>query len=276
LEIRNRQDTIVCAKSPSIKLSADVTIGIPPYNYLWNTGETTRTKNAVITKDTFFWVTISDSGGCTNSHTIDITFLNPPPPQPANLVYKCAGYGTQINSDIGSKVVWTAILGNKTIPNYADSTPLTVKDTGIYIATAVNSAICPGVDTFIVKNVPATAGYTKDTTICPGKSTYLNLPQYNQAWIDSGTNNWIYLGGSVNLVFLRNPAINKVYKLRFLMTFAPNPNPQYVSCTDTAYLNVHVNPPSSIKIKVPLPELCVYDLPLDLSKYSNPVDSFGT
>jgi len=261
LEIDRPIDTIVCAKSPSLKLQTSIGKGTPPYSYLWNTGETTQTKSAIITSDTAFKVTVTDATGCTDFDSTYIRFQNPPLPKPAITINKCANSSLSINaSDLGSQVVWTAIIGGKTIPNYSYSNPLTVNDSGIYIATAQNSNICPGTDSFIVKPLQNNTSILNEA-VCYG-STFGFPFEGKIMWIDSGSG-WIpdSTGNTLNI----HVGNYKVYQLKYL-------NPIDINgaiCIDTILRNFLVNPPSKELIASPFPQICMYQDSFDLKTYEN-------
>jgi len=275
LQISLPQDTIVCAKSPSINLSPVVTLGKGPFKYAWNTGETTLTKTALITKDTSFIVTVTDAAGCSVPDSAYILFQNPPPPKPASVVYKCANAPILLNpKDIGSQVVWTAIIGSKTIPNYSYSNPLSISDSGIYVATSANSTICPGIDSFIVQALHDTVVYFQ-RNLCYGIGYNYEFPGGGLVWIDSGANNnWVSVPNPIN-----NPTLIKIpatdyrgYKIKTTQSFVSHG----IFCNDTVIYNYTVDSLNPHLLIKSIPELCIYDHPLNLNAFVNPIYKYGT
>ncbi len=267
LETGLPQDTIVCSGSPGIKLTARVKGWVPPYSYIWNTGETSPTKTATITKDTFFSIMASDAEGCTGVDSIHIHFQKPPLPHAATVIYKCRNSGVQLNStDISSNLTWKAIFPNKTVPNFSDSSPLTVNDSGIYIATAANNSVCPGTDSFIVKNSPF---LLKNDTfkMCYGNGLNFTYPD-RQFWIDSGsgwkpdTNLTIYIS-------FRNPS---GYIIKHPVSLLNHGS----YCPDTQFDHFIIYPRPKNLIEKSFPELCTFDKPINLNDYVNPLYKNGS
>src|SRR6185437_13988467 len=211
LKVDRPKDTIVCAKSPFINLWANVSIGTPPYSYSWNTGETSQTKSALISSDTFFKVTVTDAAGCTDFDSAFIHFQVPPAPKSPTVINKCPSTSLQLTAwDIGPQVVWTAIIKGKTIPFYSDTNPLTVVDSGIYIATTKNSIICPGEDSFIVRLVKDTVRSYSYNLCSPNGSIFTTGS--NVAWIDSG------VGWSIDSIqnnYVKVPSAKPKYKIKY-------------------------------------------------------------
>lgn len=250
-------DTIVCAKDPNIVLTPMISFGKPPYKYHWNTGDTSMQEKAIISSDTGFAVYVSDSIGCTNNDSSQIKFLLPPTPHSMVNEYTCGSRYIAFLATMATQVNWTKITGKNIIHNFSNQNPLEVSDSGIYIATALNSKICPGVDSFHVINVHQTQVLYNDTNVCINDSVTFNLQNYgsNELWIDSGSG---YKLLSNSFLVFKNKTIGN-YKLKFTQPSKI----QGVTCFDTVIYTVIVHGQPK-PILSPLSELCLYNPPVNL------------
>ena len=55
-----------------LDLSADVSIGTPPYSYLWSTGDITESIDVCPLSDTSYCVTVTDSSGCSSTDCVQV------------------------------------------------------------------------------------------------------------------------------------------------------------------------------------------------------------
>ena len=131
--------------------SVQATGGIPPYNYLWSTGDTTSAITG-LQPDTFF-VTVTDNHGCVESLTVIVGSNGGTAQiQTASTDVSCNGFadGTA-----------TAVMTNGSAPytyqwNMGDSTStVTGLSAGTYYVTIVDAAGCAGNDTVIINEPPA-------------------------------------------------------------------------------------------------------------------------
>lgn len=128
-------------------------------HYLWNNGDTISF-NYISTAGTYF-VTVTDSHGCTAIDSITIT-VNPVPVP----VITANGPTTFCQGD-------SVILSTTTFPNYnwsaagATTEAITVKTSGIYLVTVTNAFGCTGTtsDSVNVIQLPnVSSGFIADTT----------------------------------------------------------------------------------------------------------------
>lgn len=149
-------------------------------DYTWNTGATTQT----ITETTAGWysVTVTDTNGCVNADSIQMT-LNPPPT--VNIgpdVVRCAGDSVTLDAGAG----FVAYAWNTT----DTSQTITVFATGDYVVTVTDANSCPAIDTATITfNSPA-VDLGNDATLCAGVSLILDAGNTNNTylWNDSSTN----------------------------------------------------------------------------------------
>ncbi len=71
------QDPAICFGSTGVDLTANISGGVPPYVYVWNTGDTSQTIRATVEGN--YWVEVFDNTSCpTAGDTVTVTaFLNP-------------------------------------------------------------------------------------------------------------------------------------------------------------------------------------------------------
>ncbi|MCB0395903.1 MAG: gliding motility-associated C-terminal domain-containing protein [Flavobacteriales bacterium] len=143
------------------------------FSYMWSTGETTRTITVNTTNN--YVVTVTDTRGCKNSDSTQIT-VNPLPVADAGPDQKiCLGTSTQLNATGGDQYLWTPsnVLDNATIANpiATPTTPLT-----LFIVTVTNSATtCWSTDTMIVNANSLPGGNAGvDQAMCPGDSVNMS------------------------------------------------------------------------------------------------------
>ena len=75
LELDVGIDTVAISCTDSTQMVATASNGTPPYSYLWEDGSTNPAR--WVTAGTF-WVTVTDSEGCTGSDTINVYYIDDP------------------------------------------------------------------------------------------------------------------------------------------------------------------------------------------------------
>lgn len=75
LELDVGIDTVAISCTDSVQMVASASNGTPPYSYEWENGSTDPAR--WVTAGTF-WVTVTDSEGCTGSDTIDVYYIDDP------------------------------------------------------------------------------------------------------------------------------------------------------------------------------------------------------
>jgi len=149
-------------------------------DYDWSTGASTQT----ITGITAGWyaVTVTDTNGCTNADSIQMT-LNPPPT--VNLgadVVRCAG--DSVTLDAGAGFVAYSWNTTSTIQT------ITIFTSGDYVVTVTDANSCPAIDTATITFNSPDVDLGNDAILCAGVSLILNAGNANNTylWNDSSTN----------------------------------------------------------------------------------------
>lgn len=68
-------DTVAISCTDSTQMTASVSLGTPPYTYLWDDGSTDPSRWVTAGN---FWVNVTDSEGCTGSDTINVYYIDDP------------------------------------------------------------------------------------------------------------------------------------------------------------------------------------------------------
>ena len=152
-------------------------------SYLWNTGDITQT----ITQSAagLYSVTVTDSNGCANADSVQMT-INPPP---------TVDIGPDITGCFGDSVTLDAGAGfvSYTWNNAATNQTTTVFATGVYAVTVTDANSCPGIDTAVVTfNSPA-VDLGNDATLCAGISLVLvaGTSDNTYLWNDNSTDTFL-------------------------------------------------------------------------------------
>jgi hypothetical protein len=135
-------DNVDCAGDSTGSITVTPTGGVPPYSYLWNTGDTTSTLANLPAGD--YTVTVSDAGGCETTETITVS--EPPPVEVTVTINSFQG------CDIDTVTVTASASGGTPPYTYvwSDGTtgPVNELTPGIYFVIATDVNGCP--DTAIV------------------------------------------------------------------------------------------------------------------------------
>ena len=193
------QDTMLCAGNSAV-LIASGSAGSMPYNYAWNNGVLTATNDVMPMVTTKYFVTVTDTNGCSNQDSVSVV-VNPipnagPDPAPQNcysiaqIIMSATGTGTW---SIGAESAGTADIGSPTNPNtdvynfsglgYYDlvwTSSGGCRDTAVIFVN--DACTCPISDNLI--DAPTTVIYC-------GSSGTLLLTGY-AAYPASGTYQWEY------------------------------------------------------------------------------------
>lgn len=152
--------TEMCKSVPTI-----LTLNKSFNTYLW--GNAATTESIVITQPGVYDVTISESNGCTNSATVNITEAVPLTPKILGNTQICSGDSTELKVDGTYKIyLWS---------NSALSSSIIAKKEGNYsvIVTANNG--CTGIATInVTEDKISTPKITGNLVICSGKNTVLD------------------------------------------------------------------------------------------------------
>lgn len=160
-------DTIVVNTNPSPvqALGADIQAcvgqnvvldaGNPNATYLWNTGATTRTINPVANGT--YIVTVTGTGGCSTSDTINVEFNSLPVVNIGADINICIEDTTVLDAgNPGSTYLWSTGDTTRTIK---------VNAAGTYSVTVTNANGCSNSDQMVVTNKPAPIALFTDTAL---------------------------------------------------------------------------------------------------------------
>lgn len=160
-------DTIVVNTNPSPvqALGADIQAcvgqnvvldaGNPNATYLWNTGATTRTINPVANGT--YIVTVTGTGGCSTSDTIEVVFNSLPVVDIGADINICIEDTTVLDAgNPGSTYLWSTGDTTQTIK---------VNAAGTYSVTVTNANGCSNTDQMVVTNKPAPIATFTDTAL---------------------------------------------------------------------------------------------------------------
>ncbi len=168
-------DESIC-EGDSATLTAGVIGGIEPYNFFWNTSETSA--SIVVSEAGNYSVTVTDATGCSGSDDIEITVTQPPVPTISTDIEEnivCAGdpvvlSATSVGGTGNVTYTWSnGITGTQQTVNLLETTT--------YIVTATDENGCNGVDSVTIQIFPIVIAEVEITsprdTICPGETVKL-------------------------------------------------------------------------------------------------------
>ena len=186
-------------------------------SYLWSDGSTTQ--SIQVSNTGTYTVTVTYSGGCTSSGSVNVTASSNPTPVITGNLGLCQGSSTTLNAGPGfSTYQWSTSGTGQTI---------TVNTTGNYSVTVTDVNGCTG-SASVTVNVGTlpTPSITGNTTVCQGSTTTLNA--------GSGYTSYLWQpGGQISQTINTGPGNYSV-----IVTNASG-------CTGTASVNVTSSVPSA-------------------------------
>ncbi|MEZ4826987.1 MAG: PKD domain-containing protein [Bacteroidia bacterium] len=165
----------------------------PNGTFLWSTGATTQSISS--TNPGQYWVTVTNSVGCSNSDTVNITKGTIPIVDLGPDVVICNNQSTTLAAgNPGSQYLWSTS---------ATSQSITVNTPGEYSVRVTNADNCSASDTIKVILSPLTVELGNSFTICNGDSTLLNAGNTGSVyqWSTGATTPTIYItsGGTYSV-----------------------------------------------------------------------------
>ena len=171
---------------------ANVIGGLPPYQYLWNNGQTTQT--AINLGAGIYTVTVTDQNGCTRVSSVQITEPNPVIPIANGSDTICMGnFSINITANaIGGTPPYTFMWSGPGITNPSSQVQLVSPDSttnyfvNVYDANGCASANPASITVYVYP--PVTASVSNDVIICKGTehAIYVNAsggkPPYTYVW----------------------------------------------------------------------------------------------
>jgi len=252
---------VVVMDPPSVNLGIDTSIcpgtskildaGAGFSNYLWSTGQMTRT--IIVSTPGRYWVNAT-RWGCTATDTIFITFFNVPVITLGPDTIICAG--SNITFDAGTCSSCTYQWANLTTGqmNIGTEQTYTTGKAGEYMVSVNSSNNCIGRDTIqlSIAPVPIVTNAPASKTICSEDSTNIvltsNIPGANFYWTASLTSGYI-TGFSPDSGLVINQILINYNSTPGVVTY--NITPKAGSCIGTpSDYEVKVNPVDSINISI--------------------------
>ncbi|MEP7171191.1 MAG: gliding motility-associated C-terminal domain-containing protein [Bacteroidota bacterium] len=154
---------IGCASGSTGSITSNVSGGTPPFNYMWSNGATTASITGLAGGT--YTLTVTDSGGCTNTAVWTIPVVPP-----------LSVTGTSTNTTCGGNNGTAAVIASGTPPySYSWTPPVSTTATasglsaGIYIVQVTDSNGCIVTDTITVNSIATfTVTPSSNTANCAG------------------------------------------------------------------------------------------------------------
>jgi gliding motility-associated-like protein len=174
---------IVPCPGDNIVLSATVTGGLTPYNYLWNTGETTNSISLTPTATGTYFVTVT--GACVTTPASDTVIVNVPVFQPLQLsisddIISICPYVTEtleVTATGGSGTfVYNWISNGNSIGN-TESIVVSPSTTTMYIVSVSDNcgSVVSDTITYTITSPPLETLVNTPPEICPGDSAFISV-----------------------------------------------------------------------------------------------------
>lgn len=155
--------------------------------YLWNTSATTQT--IVASSSGMYDVSVTNTQGCTNSDTVNVTINPVPVVNLGNDTVICGGSVVLNAGNAGATYLWSDASTAQT---------LTVTTTGVYFVDVTNVQGCTSRDTADVTVNPAiSVNLGNDSAICTNATLILDAqnPGANYQWNDGSTSSILVVVG---------------------------------------------------------------------------------
>jgi gliding motility-associated-like protein len=174
---------IVPCPGDNIVLSATVTGGLTPYNYLWNTGETSNSISLTPTATGTYFVTVT--GACVTTPASDTVIVNVPVFQPLQLsisddIISICPYVTEtleVTATGGSGTfVYNWISNGNSIGN-TESIVVSPSTTTMYSISVSDNcgSVLSDTITYTITSPPLETLVTTPPEICPGDSAFISV-----------------------------------------------------------------------------------------------------
>ncbi|MBI3500228.1 MAG: gliding motility-associated C-terminal domain-containing protein [Bacteroidetes bacterium] len=199
--------------SPNGSATANASGGTSTYIYVWSNGQTSQTANNLSSGN--YSVTVTDANGCTATQTVSVAGPTPPTISVSGNTILCQGDQTILTASGGVVYSWSnGSTGAAVAVAPAVTTTYTV------IGTDANG--CTNTSTISVTvSPPPIANISGNTTICQGDFANLSA---------SGGGNYLWSTGANT----QNISVTSAGNYSVVVSVG--------SCSDTASVNVFVNP----------------------------------
>jgi len=236
-------DTFAC-ENKLINITTYTVDGVEPFKFVWNTAptDTLTTLQLDTTKGNKYWITVTDSIGCTWWDTVRVRWDEIPETN-FTTGLKCEKNSisftntTDFSTPDSISYFWTfgdTITSTKTSPKHTFATidTISIKLKGVTVKGCSDSMV----QSLIVRPVPKAAFTINDTVQCLNTNSFTFT---NQSTISYGTQNYKWFLGNGDSSILKNPALqyvddgNYISKLFVTSTYG---------CTDSLKKEVVVHP----------------------------------
>lgn len=194
--------TIISSGPTTFCSGTTVTLTAPAgFNYLWNTGATTRAITVSSTGN--YYVTITNTNGCSSISPITTVTVNAVPPVPTIIpdgpINFCAGESVTLTAPAGYSYLWST---------GATTQSIIVSSSGFYNVRVINASNCSALSPSILVTVNPTPPAPILTQV--GNTLFSSAPSGNQ-WYLNGTlipgatgNSYVITSGGVYSVTVTN------------------------------------------------------------------------
>ncbi len=167
------------------------------YNYLWNTGATTRTITAATSGQ--YWARVTNpAGNCFSADTLNVTINAIPVVNvtASGPITFCQGDSVTLTASGGGTFLWS---------NGANTQAIKVKAAGTYSVTVTNAANCSATSTATTVTVnPKPVVTLANQSICAGQPATLTVPAQTgvtYSWSSGQTGNSITVSPTANTTY---------------------------------------------------------------------------
>jgi hypothetical protein len=234
--------TAICA-------GASTTLTVPLNNadisYSWSNGITTNTNT--VSQSGIYTVTVTNSGGCTGTSSVNITNSTSPIPTITGGVGICNGASATLSVPLNATDVAYAWSNNVTTRTITTIYP------GTYIVTVTNSSGCTGTARTTVSAIPTPSASINGngTSICGGASAIISVITDATAntflWSNGSTTRFVTINtiGTYTVTVTNSSGCTATASTQIIAS--PSPSPTITSSTNglclgsTATLSVPIN-----------------------------------